>query len=217
MRRRLEKRWLSLCQRIGATHNAGAIGRKLLARYAEPQRFYHGLTHLRDGLDVFDRFRRLAHLPDAVEVAWWFHDAIYDTRGADNEERSAAYAVESLEVAGVSRRLARKVSKLILATKHTGLPVGVDACLLVDVDLSILGQSTRQFCRYETQIRREYAWVPRPQFNDARATILRSFLKRPKIYSTRPFQRIYEMPARRNLEWSLERLGRPKKGSKSSA
>lgn len=47
------------------------------------------------------------------------------------------------------------VSHLILATKKHGASLHVDAALLVDVDLNILGQPLDRFWEYEAQIREE--------------------------------------------------------------
>ena len=85
-------------------------------------------------------------------------------------------------------------------------PEDADAALLVDVDLSILGQSGDRFDQYEEQIRREYDWVEAKAFSAGRSAILKSFLQRPFIYSTEFFRKKYEKPARENLVRSIDRL-----------
>ena len=59
----------------------------LLARYSEPHRRYHTLQHLAECFAAFDEIADLAQHPADVELALWFHDAIYDTRRSDNEQR----------------------------------------------------------------------------------------------------------------------------------
>ena len=54
---------------------------------------------------------------------------------------------------------------------------GPDAGLMVDVDLSILGQNEQRFAEYEAQIREEYRWVPGLIFKPKRAEILQRFLE----------------------------------------
>ena len=51
----------------------------LLARYSEPHRRYHTLQHLAECFAAFDEIADLAEHPPDVELALWFHDAIYDT------------------------------------------------------------------------------------------------------------------------------------------
>ena len=67
----------------------------LVARYAEPHRKYHTLEHLDECLATFANVRALAGRPAEVEVALWFHDAIYDTRSNSNEKQSAALAAST--------------------------------------------------------------------------------------------------------------------------
>ena len=179
----------------------------LLTRYAEPQRAYHTRQHLRDCFEQLDPAAGLARALSEVQLALWFHDAIYDPRAQDNEERSARWAADALEAAGADPAIAPRVRALVLATRHAAVPEGGDAQLLVDVDLSILGAAPARFDEYERQIRVEYAWVPEPAFRSARAGMLRGFLTRPRIFSTAWFGERLEAPARANLERSLAALG----------
>ena len=93
-----------------------------------------------------------------------------------------------------------------MATKHSESPTDPDVQLLVDIDLSILGQSEEKFDEYELQVRKEYEWVSEGAFVTGRSAILKSFLNRPTIYSTQFFRNKYEAQARRNIDRSLSRL-----------
>jgi predicted metal-dependent HD superfamily phosphohydrolase len=176
---------------------------QLLARYSEAHRAYHTVQHLEECLELLDRVSHLASHLGEVQVALWFHDAIYDPRRTDNEERSADACVEVLVAAGVSPETRQRVRELVLATKHDREPESADARLTVDVDLAILGAAPDRFDEYEAQVRREYAWVPELAFRHARAKILRQFLARPSIYATDFFRERLEERARLNLTRSL--------------
>ncbi len=180
---------------------------ELLSRYAEPHRAYHTAQHLEECSRHFQQARKLAGDPGAIQLALWFHDAIYDTRSPHNEDESAAWAVRVLAVVGAPITLQNSVRGMILATKHNAAPDSLDAALTVDIDLSILGASATRFDEYEAQVRHEYAWVPEEAFRGARAKILREFLARPRIYSTDFFFDRLEVPARANLQQSVARLG----------
>jgi predicted metal-dependent HD superfamily phosphohydrolase len=93
-----------------------------------------------------------------------------------------------------------------MATKTHSTEAGSDAASVVDVDLSILGQSEQRFDKYEEQIRQEYEWVPKQIFKMKRTEILEKFLARSRIYATDFFAAKYEQQARRNLEKSIRRL-----------
>lgn len=178
----------------------------LAARYAEPQRHYHDAQHIANCLAQFDQVRRLAAQSVAVELAIWFHDAVYDPHAPDNEERSVQLAVATLRKAGADKSLSHDVEQLVLATKLHDTTNHPDAPLLVDVDLSILGQPPERFWTYEQQIRQEYAWVETTVFAAKRAEILHRFLARPRIYQTDYFYARLETQARENLRASIEQL-----------
>jgi predicted metal-dependent HD superfamily phosphohydrolase len=82
----------------------------------------------------------------------------------------------------------------------------VDAPVMVDVDLAILGQPEERFLEYETQIRQEYALVPAATFATKRIEIIERFLARQRIYATDWFYQKYEVAARRNLQMSLKAI-----------
>ncbi|MDG9926998.1 MULTISPECIES: N-methyl-D-aspartate receptor NMDAR2C subunit [unclassified Pseudomonas] len=199
-----ERCWLGM----GAKGDGIALMRRLLAAYAEPQRRYHTVQHLSECLALLEIHLELAAEPAEVEMALWFHDAVYDVKGADNELKSAEWAEAELSEAGVSAERIARVSNHILATRHTALPEGQDQMLLVDIDLSILGAPRPRFEEYERQVREEYGWVPDPLFRGKRQTILEEFLHRSPIYSTRVLREALEGRARENLAYSLRLSGR---------
>ncbi len=175
----------------------------LCRRYAEPHRAYHTLAHIDHCLEEFESARLLASHPDAVDLALWYHDAVYNPRATDNEERSAKLDLEMGRRASLPPDLIRTAGDLILASKHRALPADPDGQVFVDVDLAILGQSWRRFSEYEELIRREYEWVPSWLFRRKRSTLLKSFLARTTLYSTSLFRHKYESKARDNIARSL--------------
>ncbi|MBI2055138.1 MAG: N-methyl-D-aspartate receptor NMDAR2C subunit [Candidatus Sungbacteria bacterium] len=200
-----EQRWTALWKHLGARGDESVVYADLATRYSEPHRAYHTFEHIGHCLDEFEQARHLATNPDTVELALWYHDAIYDTKAKDSEERSAALAVEVVRSASLSDNLGQSVANLITATKHTAVPTDPDVQLLVDIDLSILGQSEDKFDEYEQQVRKEYEWAAEDAFVAGRSAILKSFLDRTTIYSTQFFRK-YETQARRNIARSLARL-----------
>lgn len=177
----------------------------LLAAYTETGRYYHTDKHIAECLQRFQGLRSLARRPSEIEVALWFHDAIYDTRRSDNEERSAAWAREYLRAEGADAAVIRNVVAMILATK-THATSASDAALLVDIDLGILGASDSAFESYDRAIRLEYHWVPEDRYRAGRAQILKTFLERDRIYNTAEIRDAYEHQARRNLSRKVAEL-----------
>jgi predicted metal-dependent HD superfamily phosphohydrolase len=184
---------------IGAAPANANVFDRLAAAYAEPHRKYHSTQHLQECLQLLDSVHEQAVRPHEVELALWFHDAIYDVKRSDNEERSAAWARTELEKSGAPTPAVERVVDLVLVTRHTGQPSSEDQQLLVDIDLAILGAPQARFAEYESQIRAEYAFVPGWLFRRKRKAILRSFLDRSRIFGTAHFHAELEQRARVNL------------------
>ena len=202
----LLRSWQRAWRGLGATGEGDMLRDELLGAWNEPQRHYHTLRHLHDCIAQLEPALGLAQQPQEVEMALWFHDAVYDPRAADNEQRSADWAEGALEKAGVSAEVRGRIHALVMATRHAAEPFGPDERLLVDVDLAILGAARERFDEYEVEVREEYAWVPGPVFRHKRREVLGQFLARPRIYSTESFHESFEANARANLEHALAGL-----------
>lgn len=172
---------------------------RLQQAWAEPQRHYHTTQHLRECLALLEPELHSAQHPGEVELALWFHDAVYDPKGKDNEARSADWACQALVQAGADEAVQQRVRALIMATCHDAEPVDPDACLLVDIDIAILGAEPARFAEYDAQVRAEYRWVPGWLYRRKRKQVLAGFLARPAIYGTERFRARLEERARENL------------------
>lgn len=161
-----------------------------------------------DGLAEFEAVAHLAKYPDEIRLAYYFHDAIYDPGAKDSEnvDRSADLAVGFMREAHLPEEMIERVKGLILATKHDQTPSTIDAQLIVDIDLAILGKSEKEFQEYEEKIRLEYGWVEEKAFKEGRRVVLEKFLARPSIFLTPYFINKYESQARANLKRSIIRL-----------
>jgi predicted metal-dependent HD superfamily phosphohydrolase len=164
------------------------------------------MEHILDCLARLNEASALAERGDLVEAGIWFHDVVYDARRTDNEDRSAAWAVETLGRAGTPPALVHRIADLIRMTAHTAPAGDPDGALLCDIDLSILGRSADEFDEYQRRIREEYAWVPAPLYRAGRTRILTAFLERERIFLTSFFHDRYESAARENLRRALEEL-----------
>ena len=192
--------WQRLWTELGAAEVPRGLFNQLVAAYSERHRRYHTLQHLRECLAHFEAASSLARRPAEVEAALWFHDAVYDPKARDNEERSADWAARSLLAADCEAGVAERVRALVLATDGHAASDDPDTQLLLDVDLAILGAAPARFAEYERQVRAEYAHVPEAEFRARRAEVLAAFLARPRIYLTPAFHDALEERARGNLQ-----------------
>jgi predicted metal-dependent HD superfamily phosphohydrolase len=182
---------------LGVPADAGAATFDALVKaYADPGRYYHNLDHLAAVLTELDAPGE--ELRPLVELAVWFHDAVYDPRASDNEERSARWAESACTAWGLPS--AEEVGRLIRATRtHEAAQDDVNAQLLLDADLAILGADEAAYDAYAAGIRKEYAWVPEEDYRKGRTRVLEGFLRRDRIFRRERAYGEYESRARRNL------------------
>lgn len=184
---------------------------ELRRRHGEPHRAYHGWPHIEALLRLWGEVRGRLHDPEAVRWAVLFHDAIYDPRRTDNEERSAALLRERMAGRLPSDTLERAVG-LVQATSdhrvpdHSTSSEAEDTAVFLDMDLSILGAPPGVFDAYERNIRAEYAHVPEEAFRLGRARVLQSFAERERLYFSAWGRERFEAAARANLARSLAAL-----------
>ncbi len=196
-------RWDNLLLRLTGNAPPPDAFDRLVAAYSEPHRHYHTTSHIEHCLAEFDAVADLCDSPDEVEFGIWLHDVVYDPRASDNEEQSARIAGEILGQMNCPPKLITAIRKLILATRHIQQPPTSDARLLVDIDLSMLGQPPDVFGMYERAIRSEYSWVPEESYRIGRSKVLRSFLDKSAIYCTDGFEKKYGRQARENIMKAL--------------
>jgi predicted metal-dependent HD superfamily phosphohydrolase len=173
---------------------------ELRARYREPHRHYHTLSHVEELLALLDGVRAQVDRPSRLEWAIWFHDAVYDPQRHDNEARSAELARSMLPLASLAREDIEAVAALVTATAgHKWTDGERDTALFLDLDLSILGAPTQRYDAYVAQVRAEYAHVPAQLFTAKRCELLQSWLARPALYFSELGRVRFEERARANI------------------
>jgi predicted metal-dependent HD superfamily phosphohydrolase len=204
----LLNRWMALAPASTAEPDRWAsLGRDLLARYDGGFRFYHDSRHLAHVLDVVDDLAEEADDLDAVRLAAWFHDAVYDAQSADNEEQSAQLAEAELTAAGVAANRVSDVARLVrLTATHAVEPGDRDGAVLCDADLAILASPVDVYNEYSSDVRVEYAHVPDTEFRTGRAAVLRRLLALPRLFATERGHARWEARARSNVEGEIADL-----------
>lgn len=206
----LEPRWRTLWKRLGARGDPKPVFDQLVWLYTDPARRYHTLDHIAHCLaELDDAMCEVALRPkdaDLVEVALWFHDAVYVPGLRYNEQLSGALAWRILFEASLPPNTCGDISELIMATAAHQPSQCPEYATLIDIDLAILGRPEAEFDAYEEGIRFEYQRVPDDQFRAGRIAILEGFLARERIYRTEHFRTKYEMRASANLERSIAQL-----------
>lgn len=195
----LEERFTRLMQRLGLAPYADGVYQLLAGLYAESGRHYHTLQHIGDCLRRLDQAKGQLTDPDAAELALWFHDAVYDPAGDDNELRSAFLFDRQLGVHLPTRR-ADAVHAMIMATVHDGNAAEGDARWVADIDLAGIAAPWEEFLHATELLRRERGHLTDRQFRLGSERFFSNLLACRSIYLTDDFRTRCEAQARRNIE-----------------
>ena len=236
----LIKRWTALFN-LNQDSDAAveAAGLDLIARYEEPHRRYHTVRHLTEVLDVVDELADEADDLDAVRLAAWFHDAVYESGAShatddtshasnasnesnessecsdskenlSNEEASARLAELVLPGLGVPAPRVAEVARLVrLTERHSAEEGDRNAAVLFDADLAILAADPARYDEYAKSVREEYREIRDDLFRPGRAQILEALLSNPSLYRTAAAHARFESPARANVAAEIARLASP--------
>lgn len=198
--------WGELISRHSDHPDARAVGSDLVAAWAEPHRRYHSIAHLLDILVRVDQLAAYADDPDAVRLAAWYHDCIYDGL-PDDEERSARRAEEDLSRLDVAPGMVDEVARLVRMTvSHDPAPGDRNGEVLSDADLAALALPRDLYRLNTAEIRAEYAHIPDEVFRKGRRQVLVSLLEGPGVFRTEPGRQWWEAAARDNLRAELAAL-----------
>lgn len=202
----LQNEWRKVLLKFSADETKiDEIFQVLAEKYSEKHRAYHNLSHINYLLEESKKIEFVDF--DAVYLATWFHDAIYEPKRSDNEIQSAHLAVKMLTELDLPDDKIAKIEKVILGTQaHSAENLDNDGRIFLDLDLSILGANPEIYQNYSRAIRQEYQHVPNFLYRRGRKKILKNFLRRETIYFTKHFRERFEEQARLNLANEIKAL-----------
>jgi len=206
-RQRFEQLWLR-CAADDVGDDAGKCFEEVQRFYREPHRRYHTPEHVDHCLSQLDAARGHMIEPDAVELAVWYHDVIYDVGASDNELRSARLFARRAK-GRMPEALVRCVHELIMVTVHSRIePDTLDQGYMVDIDLSSFGLPWERFLRDSVAVREEFPHLSDEEFYPRQKEFLGSLLRRDHFCFTEFFRARHEAQARANIERYLAELER---------
>ncbi len=185
---------------------------ELKSRYAEAHRAYHNQSHVDAMLRGLAVEASRITAPGIVELAVWYHDAIYDPAASDNEDRSAnLLASDMTGVIDAAALLAAEI--MIRATVDHVLPPDLteplrsDVAAFLDLDTAILGAGRDEYDAYEAGIRAEYEPVHgAAAFRLGRSAFLQGMLGRERLFNTDRFHKALDTVSRLNMRRALDSL-----------
>lgn len=149
----------------------------VLKRYQEHHRYYHTVNHL---TDVISYLLNENVLDDELFLASVYHDAVYNPKANDNEEKSAELFLNESKHSKLNKSQIDLVYQLILDTK-THKPSNLKSEFLIQADLNILNQPLSKLLEYEHQIFKEYQFADFKIYQKNRIDVLKQLNSNGKL------------------------------------
>lgn len=157
-------------------HELGIHETIVMNMYNQNHRFYHNWSHIEDLLSQLEKRGRIED--DTLYLATIFHDAIYDPKADDNEERSAALFEQMYK--GSNMTLKNEVINIILETK-THKPNSEPSKIFCEMDMDILSRPLDKLIEYENKIFKEFQCYDWKKYKVERVKVLRSLQKSSEL------------------------------------
>jgi predicted metal-dependent HD superfamily phosphohydrolase len=180
----------------------------LVAAWSEPHRRYHDLGHLAAVLGLVGELGGAAADPDAVRLAAWYHDAVYDPERIDNEQVSAERARAGLRGLVSDERIDEVARLVLLTAGHDPAPDDANGAVLSDADLAVLAGPPDAYAAYASAVRAEYEHLSDAEFTAGRIAVLERLLALPVLYRLPAVTDEWTPRARANLTAELTLLRR---------
>ncbi|MCH8618865.1 hypothetical protein [Undibacterium sp. TS12] len=208
---KLQQQWSDLVQELAGSQKQSKEVWALFDRYySEPQRSFHNLSHIQALLRHADEVRSHIHHFPVVALSIWLHDLVHDTRGNDNERKSAELASILLSRLEIDSSIILHVQQCILATARHEVPkrgiVAADLPLFLDLDMAIYGSAPDVYQQYSRAIRNEFRWLEAPLYRAGRIKVLKRFAEREELFFHPAMAAQYDAQARANLAWEIKKL-----------
>lgn len=142
----------------------------------EKTRFYHSISHLNQILYDIEHniwFNELSLVEKhTLVLGAFFHDAIFDSKKTDNEDRSIDFFKRSYIRKDLI--MIQKVISLIEATKHRKRPIEKLQKIFWDADNAKFKEGYHTLLNNEKLIRKEYAHLSSKAYQEKRIKFLES-------------------------------------------
>jgi predicted metal-dependent HD superfamily phosphohydrolase len=192
----------------GASPTSRTEWAAVVAAWGQPHRRYHDLAHLAAVLGLVGELAGAATDPDAVRLAGWYHDVVYDPRRGDNEQVSAERARAGLRGLVPSERVDEVVRLVLLTAGHDPAPDDANGAVLCDADLAVLAAPPESYAAYASAVREEYGHLSDAEFTAGRIAVLEHLLALPALYRLPAVAAEWTPRARANLTAELTLLRR---------
>ncbi|MDR1185925.1 MAG: hypothetical protein LBK95_00470 [Bifidobacteriaceae bacterium] len=191
------------------------LGAKLIERWANPARRFHGIGHLITVLEKIDELSQEASCPCLVRLAAFYHGAVLTAVAppgprawTEDEAASAALAQGQLRHLELPEPRTERVYRLITGLGARPEPVAdPDLGVLCDAERAILAADPRAYRAYAEALRAECGDGAPEAILESRIGVLRAWLGKDRLFVTSSTA-AWEDAARNNIEAELARAAR---------
>ncbi|MCK9272898.1 pantetheine-phosphate adenylyltransferase [Candidatus Gracilibacteria bacterium] len=212
-----ELRIKSVLAKLGMEDKWLEIYGKIKPMYDNPDRLYHNWFHVVACLNELYEVKEYLFNEEFIPLVFAiiFHDAVYNSsaKKGENENNSALLAEKILKDLNIEQDIIDRTKELIkLTASHTIDSNEIsEKYMMIDFDLSILGQDWDKYYQYSKSIRGEYSIYSEKDYTAGRLSFLKGMLSR-QIFQTPYFQEKYEKQAKLNIEKEITLLENSQKG-----
>lgn len=155
---------------------------EVIKMWEEPHRYFHTLKHLNYILASIENLKDIKewdeYWVDALSLAAYYHDIIYDPRSKYNEEQSAAFFMEHTKNLGSKDPFILTVNSIILESDLSKTPSFELSVQFRKFDtFSIYEASFEELIAYEESIFKEYQFYSYKEYKTGRIKLLQELLK----------------------------------------
>jgi predicted metal-dependent HD superfamily phosphohydrolase len=158
------------------THISEKTIKELSHLWNEKTRYYHNVNHLIQILEDIEKhidFRYLyAHEKQALLLAAFFHDAIYNPKRNDNEDQSIKYFKASY--IGKFKVILETVCDLIETTKYRNRPTIKLQRIFWEADNAKFKAGYKELLNNEKMLQKEYSFIDKKKYKEKRIKFLES-------------------------------------------
>lgn len=217
----LEKIWNETCKELKIIKwQEHVIFSILNHHYSLPERAYHNWDHIEFCLKKWNGLKEVKDkkfecvgkkfLKSTGNMAYFFHDFIYNFENPENNERdSALFSDNLLSWTGVDKNNIVTINYLIGLTNpktYIGKYAGQLQKKFRDIDYLSLAGEWGDVKSCEIKIRLENNFLPTEEYREKRVAFLKSLLEGKTIFLSDDFVLEYEERARDNIEGLISLL-----------
>jgi len=194
-------------QYVMKPNRAIAISTALFSSMSDMDLYYHTPLHIMSML-AWAQENDITLSPP-VELALWFHDAIYDPRAkqGDNEEQSQQFMRSLLKPYVSAKELAQVGFMIEMTGEHfTPHQLSADTNLLLDLDLCNFAWDHKNYTASAQAIELEFSFHGKDAVRQGRRKFLVELNDKENIYRSKFIHNKFEARARANIQRTINRL-----------